>query len=214
MTVLLIIQALASAGLVAATLLLYFANKKMAESTHEYLEETAKMREIMEKEFKMKNKPVVGVETIKAIYGIKEAEKFGKEILWNPKEQKFYCELSPIDVTGVRFDIHIKNFTSEPATKISLDTELWIDNTLMPKKVTPEEDKIIMPSQKFTNSATLTKEPLLGALKDKKEIILKTKIKYSDLSEIEDIFEFYMEAKFDGRDITIEKSYFKDKRQE
>lgn len=213
MNELIIIQAIASGALVIATLFLFFANKSIAKSTREYLEETAKMREIMDKEFKMRNKPVVGVDIIKPIFGIEGTEKIGKKILWNPKEQNFYCESSPIDVIGVKFDILIKNFTSEPATKLFLDTELWIDNTLMPKTVDQEEDKIIMPSQILINSATLPKEPLLEALKNKKEIILKIKIKYSDLSETEDIFEYYMEANFDGNSIINKKSNFKDNRQ-
>lgn len=213
MNELIIVQAIASGALAVATVFLYFANRDIAKSTRDYLEETAKMREVMDKELKMKNKPVVGVDTIRHIFGVEDTGKIGKHTSWNPEKQKFYCELEPIDVKGVQFYINLKNFTSEPATKVHLDTELWVGKTQMPKTVDQEEDKIIMPSQTVTNSATITKEPLLEALKNKNEIVLKIKIKYSDLSEIEDIFEYYMEANFDGNSIINKKSYFKDRRQ-
>jgi hypothetical protein len=55
---------------------------------------------------------------------------------------------------------------------------------------------------------------LLDDLTNNKEILLKIKIENSDLSEIEDIFDYYMEGKFNGNNIINKKSYFKDKRQE
>lgn len=207
------IQAITSGALVLATIFLVIVTWNLAKSTSAYLKETAKMREIMNKEFKMRNKPAVGVKDINYKFGIEDTEKIGKKVFWNLQEQEFYCESSPIEITGIRFDVIIKNFTSEPATKVHIDVELWIDNTLMPKTVIPEEDKIIMPLQEVTHSAPLGRNYLINALKNKKEIILKIEIKYSDLSEREDIFEFYMETNFDGTRFIIKKSHFKDKRQ-
>lgn len=206
------VQTISTIVLALASIILVIATFQLAFSTKKYLKETEKMREIMAEELKSRIKPVVGVNAIQMLYVVKDKNNIGKKIVWNRKENKFYIDNSPCEILGINFNILIKNFSSEPATKLDLDTELWIDNTVMPKTVSPDRNKIIMPTQTLTNSVSITKTTLISALKENKIILLKIKILYSDLSEIENIFEYYLEAEYNGNSIINKTSYFRDKR--
>jgi hypothetical protein len=166
-------------------------------------------------EYKIKNKPVVGVESIAALFSVGNDPRSGKPAIWNASTKAFMCEDKPIDVQGIVAQVVIKNFGTEPAIDFNCDSMLSIGNTEVKTKDPEFKSFIMMPGQTRQYFTTVTKESVYDAFMNNKPIKLKYVIKYSDMTKKKELFESTAEISLISEGNLIARiidGQFKDKR--
>lgn len=149
---------------------------------------------ISDREYKIRNKPIVGIEEVDASYIIPEGDaRVGKPISWDEASKEFFCDGKQVAAEGCVIKVKIKNFGTEPALDFNIDAELCIGDTSIKTKDPEFKNSAMMPSQVMFNTSTVSKQSLYDAFKNKKQIKLKYKFKYSDLTKRKDLFEYYAE---------------------
>jgi len=159
---------------------------------------------IANKEFKLRNRPVVGISNIEGKYSIKDESKLGKNIFWNTKENKFYCEDNPIDIENYRIFLEIKNYGSEIAVDLVTDNEIFVGNTSI-KIVGEKQSKMsILPKQTVKRILEISREIITGAFRQAHNITINIFIYYSDFERKPNQFKYEAKILFlENRQISL-----------
>jgi hypothetical protein len=165
-------------------------------------------------EYRIKNKPVVGIESVAASFSVHDP-RAGLPAIWNAVNKNFMSEDKPIEVLGISVNVVVKNFGTEPAINYNCDSVLLIGNTEVKTKDPEFRSSIMMPGQTIIYLPTVPKESVYYAFTNNKPIKLKYVIKYSDLTNKKELFEYSAEISLisDGNLIPrIIDAQFKDRR--
>lgn len=154
---------------------------------------------ISDKEYKARNKPIVGIEGIDTVAVIPQGDdRSGKPFSWSEASREFFCDGKQINIEGCIIKVKIKNFGTEPALDFNIDSEIWIGNTSI-KTLDPEfKGSVIMPNQIVANTSTISKQSIYDAFLNKKQIKLKFRFKYSDTTRKKNLFEYSAEVSILG----------------
>lgn len=147
------------------------------------------------KDFRLRNKPVVAVGGIDTKFLIPEnEERKGKLVLWQALTNQFICEGKPIELSGFRIITIVKNYGPEPALEIIPEAILKIGTVLITTEDKNFIQSMLMPGQDSTITHTVSKIDLYRAFINNENISINFHFKYNDLTKRRKPFEYSAEV--------------------